>query len=424
MTVLGLRMSMGLHRGWHRLLNEDYLGCYYPSDYQVLRERGVLFALADGVSTLENGAEASEYAVRHLLEQYYTQSSFRSVTSGLEAAMHQVNTDFRKFYPDSGTTLVGVVVQDQQLTVAHVGDSRAYWRDARDLQCLTRDHVLRVQRPDGRWVGKLTRSIGQAENMNVEISTRGVRTGDRIFLLSDGVTRYLDDLTLRRMTEGSIEESVCAMVGASLEGGGVDNIGVLVVDVGKSIGDQEALDAHRERLRRDGAFSIIPDQELEDCEESYRHTVPTAAEIAAAVHPLASRNWPVLLLLLTGLVGFAFTIMASTMILTGDTRVANPVLATEEFVEVRTSEPELIENTTEASRPEIGLDVRFSAAATAVASMNTTEEAFAIVPDSTYRIAAEAEDSSGTIWYQLLDVEANRYGWIQRDELPEYTILD
>ncbi len=416
MTVLGVRMSMGLHRGWHRLVNEDYVGCYYPADYDILRERGALFALADGVSTLDTGAEASEYAVRHLLEQYYTQPPTKTVSAGLEAAMQQVNADFRKYYPESGTTLVAAVIHQEQLIVGHVGDSRAYWRDANDLQCLTRDHVVRVQRPDGRWVGKLTRSVGQAENMNMEITTRSIRSGDRIFLLSDGVTRYLDDFALRRMTEGTLQESVCALVGASLEGGGVDNIGVLVLDVGKPLPDQSALEHHRERLREDGAFSIVPDSELEDCEETYRHTVPTAAEIAAALHPLASRNWPVFLLLMTGLVGLVFTVMASSMILTGDTRVHSPLLPTQSFAQTGATQ--------EVDEELIGRQVQFTGEAQTLDAMDTEMQAFAIVPGSAYRIAGRAQDSNGVVWFQLLDIGANRYGWIQRDELPDFTVLD
>jgi hypothetical protein len=251
--------------------------------------------------------------------------------------------------------------------------------------------------------------------MNVEITTRSIRSGDRIFLLSDGITRYLDDFALRQMTEGSMEGSMCALVGASLEAGGVDNLGVLLVDVGKPLSDQSALEQHRERLRAQGAFAIVPDDQLTDCEETYRHTIPTAAEVAAALHPLASRNWPVMLLLLTGLVGLVFTVMASTMILTGETRVANPLLPTDAFIEVDTVIDE---------ERLIGLQVQFTAAAQTVDSMDTDVAAFAIMPGSSYRIAAQAQDSSGIVWYQLLDIEANRYGWIQRDELPDYTILD
>ncbi len=413
MTVLGLRMSMGLHRGWHRLTNEDYVGCYYPAAYDVLAERGVLFALADGVSTLENGAEASEYVIRHLLEQYYTQPPMRTIAAALEAAMKQVNADFRKYYPDSGSTLVAAVVHQQQVIVGHVGDSRAYWRNAHDVKCLTRDHVLRVQRPDGRWVGKLTRSIGQAEHLNVEITTQNLRSGDRVVLLSDGITRYLDDLAIMRMTEGTIEESLCALVGASLEGGGTDNIGALIVDVGNPLADQNELEQHREKLRKDGAFAIVPDMTLEECEETYRHTVPTRAEISAALHPLASRNWPVILLLMNGVLGLIFTVMAASMILLGGTRVESPVLIPED-VPANILLDEDIE----------GRYLQFSTAATTHEMMNADVQAFTIEPGTRYLVDSLETDENGIVWLGLLEPGSNRYGWIQRDELPDFEPLD
>lgn len=420
MTVLDVRMSMGLHRGWHRLVNEDYVGCYYPAEYDVLRERGVLFALADGVSTLAAGAEASQYAVRHLLEVYYTQSPARSVAASLEAAMQQVNQDFRRYYPDSGTTLVAAVVHQQQLVVGHVGDSRAYWRDEADMQCLTRDHVVRVQRQDGRWVGKLTRSLGQTENMNIDIVSRGIRTGDRIVLLSDGITRYLGDFAMRRMTEGSMEESVCALVGASLESGGIDNIGVVVIDVGRPLNDQTALARHRDKLRADGAFTITADAELEDCEESYRHTVPTAAQVAAALHPLASRNWPMLLLFLTGLVGLIFIIMASSMILLGGARVQIPPAGSSAETETY---GELVAPLQARDFP-IGEEIEFSASAQVMEQMESDRAAFEIVPGSRYRVIGSQQDASGIDWLHLYDVDANRDGWIQHHELPETPVPD
>lgn len=409
MTVLGLRMSMGLHRGWHRLTNEDYVGCYYPAAYEVMAERGALFALADGVSTLKDGAEASEYVVRHLLEQYYTQPAMRTVAAALETAIKQVNADFRKYYPESGSTLVAAVVHQQQLITAHVGDSRAYWRNKHEMKCLTRDHVLRVQRPDGRWVGKLTRSVGQSEHLNVEINVQTVRNGDRIVLLSDGITRYLDDIALQRMTEGTIEEGLCALVGASLEGGGVDNIGAVLVEVGDMLTDQQALEHHREKLRDDGAFAIVPDNALQECEDTYRHTVPTRAEISAALHPLASRNWPVVLLLMNGAIGLVFTVMAASMILFGGTQVTTPLLTPEDVMRVEEME---------------GRYLQFMETAPTYEIMNADVQAFTIEPGARYLIDSLETDENGIVWLVLQEPDSNRYGWIQRDELPDYEPLD
>jgi protein phosphatase len=121
-----LQVALGVHRGRRRKSNEDAVGYEYPADFNVLTQRGVLIALADGVGGLDDGEQASETAIARLIDYYYAQPSGKGVEQCLVDAVKAVNAELYRLYRTSATTIVAAVIHQTQVIVAHAGDSRAY----------------------------------------------------------------------------------------------------------------------------------------------------------------------------------------------------------------------------------------------------------------------------------------------------------
>ena len=144
-----------------------------------------------------------------------------------------------------GTTLVVAWFYDNQLTVAHIGDSRLYRVRGNRLDRLTRDHSLLQEQLDSGIISAaearysssknlVTRALGVDLAVEPEIRDFPVEPGDVYLLCSDGLTDMVDDLeiglTLRELREnpaGAADE----LVQMANDGGGRDNVSVVVVNV-------------------------------------------------------------------------------------------------------------------------------------------------------------------------------------------------
>lgn len=254
-----LYFAMGVHPGMMRDANEDSVAFEYPQDYTVLRQRGAIFALADGVATVADGAAASAYAVQRLITLYYLEPRGKSLQQSLVDSIKQVNAEMLRNTNMGASTIVAAVFHQQEMIVAHTGDSRAYWRDARNIQALTQDHVREDLLPNGRTKRRVTRVLGHQTSLHVDVMQRSIRPQDKIVLLSDGVTRYVDDFVLRELTEGSPAESVRSIVYESNAQGGIDNISAIVIEVGEETANQDDLTAHQQHLQRESVLVDVSD---------------------------------------------------------------------------------------------------------------------------------------------------------------------
>ena len=131
--------------------NEDCLGISVPDD-PALTMKGVVAVIADGVSSAEAGKEASETCVKNFLSDYYsTPDSWTVKTSA-----HKILTAINSWLYSKGqqhdessqgmlTTFSALVLKSTTGHIFHVGDSRVYRLQDKNLECLTTDHR--------RWVG-------------------------------------------------------------------------------------------------------------------------------------------------------------------------------------------------------------------------------------------------------------------------------
>jgi serine/threonine protein phosphatase PrpC len=217
-----------------REVNEDFAGAVHapPGD----ESRGLIAAIADGVSAGGRGLEASQTTVMGLLADYFATPATWEPTAALDrlvAAQNAWLADHNRRRQGGATaltTLTALVLHGQSYTLAHVGDTRA-WRVRNGGEAalpLTQDHAF--AHPDLR--SRLTRAIGLDDQVRVDYAQGDVRVGDCFVLTSDGVHGVLKPQRLAALAlGGSAREAGEALVQAALEAGTRDNATALVIRV-------------------------------------------------------------------------------------------------------------------------------------------------------------------------------------------------
>jgi serine/threonine protein phosphatase PrpC len=213
-----------------------------------------VFVIADGMGGHEHGEVASRVALRtmagYLIRKLYMpffslhpEPQSESLQEVMQSGVQEAQQAVLRQVHGGGTTLTAAFVLGEQVTVAHVGDSRAYFMypDGR-IQPVTRDHSLvkRLQE-----LGQITekeaavhpqrnvlyRAIGQDEPFEPDISTFLFPRQGYLLLCSDGLWGVIPDVELFRIVNSSPSPAIACqrLVEAANEAGGPDNISVIVV---------------------------------------------------------------------------------------------------------------------------------------------------------------------------------------------------
>jgi serine/threonine protein phosphatase PrpC len=238
--VTTLRAGSATHVGQVRSNNQDSA---------LVIETNDLYGVADGMGGHQGGEVASAMAVA-LAEQH---SGERTLDALKQAARVANRAIFEKAGSDPdlhgmGTTLVAVQLVDgpegDEIAWINVGDSRVYLLRDDELRQLSHDHSLvedlvrdgRITRDEARVHPQrniLTRALGIDLDVNVDGASLLPLAGDRYLLCSDGLFNEvsLDQMSsvLRRLVDPN--EAAAELVRLANEGGGRDNITVVVVDV-------------------------------------------------------------------------------------------------------------------------------------------------------------------------------------------------
>src|SRR4051794_38605514 len=224
----GLGQTAGItDPGRRRRRNEDAYVCEPP-----------LFAVADGMG----GAQAGEIASR------LGATALRGGPAG--DVVELIQEANRKIYERShedetvsgmGTTMTVALVEDGQVRIGHVGDSRAYLIRDGKLEQLTEDHSLVAElvrsgklSPEEAEVhpqrSVITRALGTDPDVDVDTFSVPAHPGDVFMLCSDGLTSMVSDdeiLALVETHRSDLEKAAKALVDAANRGGGEDNITIV-----------------------------------------------------------------------------------------------------------------------------------------------------------------------------------------------------
>jgi serine/threonine protein phosphatase PrpC len=235
-----LRWGGATHVGRVRTLNEDHY---------VARPDEGLWVVADGMGGHNGGEIASELAST-TVGQAFVQHSI----DGLIEAVEKANSAVRRAGADDpelsgmGTTVVALAVVDHEgsevLAIANVGDSRCYrWADG-ELDQVTTDHSLVAEMvregslsPEEAAVHPqrniVTRVLGVNDEVPVDVFAVDPYPGDRYLLCSDGLFNEVPERTIAGVLRSidNPREVADELVHLAIDGGGRDNITVVVVDV-------------------------------------------------------------------------------------------------------------------------------------------------------------------------------------------------
>lgn len=145
-------------------------------------------------------------------------------------------------YNGMGTTLVAAAFHGQKLTIAHVGDSRAYRFRRGELMQITRDHSLLQEQIDAGLISAewahhahnknfVTRAVGVASAMEVETHDHAVEAGDIYLLCSDGLSDMLSSQEISSMLmaqHANLDVTCDTLIQAANDNGGYDNVSVVL----------------------------------------------------------------------------------------------------------------------------------------------------------------------------------------------------
>ncbi len=139
-----------------------------------------------------------------------------------------------------GTTAVVALFFAPQLYLANVGDSRAYLiRDGKISQ-ITEDHSLVSEQVKAGMISQkdargsrlkniITRSVGYQEEVDIDLVSQELKTGDKVLLCSDGLSNMVEDKEILEMVDKSdIKEACEQLINRANLGGGDDNITVVL----------------------------------------------------------------------------------------------------------------------------------------------------------------------------------------------------
>jgi PPM family protein phosphatase len=224
----------GTDTGRQRRANEDSLLASSP-----------LFVVADGMGGARAGEVASRIAVEFFKQGLGDTAKPEVALSALAVEANSRIHELSHSNADQagmGTTLTAVYVGEQEVAIAHVGDSRAYCFRDKELLRLTDDHSLvdelvrqgrltpeeAVEHPQR---SVITRALGP--EVAVEIDTRSfrARSGDVYLLCSDGLTTMVPEQELAAVLDAHprLSDAGEALIAAANEAGGRDNITVLLL---------------------------------------------------------------------------------------------------------------------------------------------------------------------------------------------------
>ena len=227
----GARSDVGLVRGH----NEDSFLVRAP-----------LFAVCDGMGGHAAGEVASRIAVETIAERAPEHADEILLGAAVEAANEAVleGSLSGKGKPGMGCTATCVYVENNLMSVAHVGDSRVYLLHGGILVRITHDHSYVEELVDAGEITAdearvhpsrsiITRALGSDPDMYADHFTLDVSTGDRIIICSDGLSSMVPDKQIEELAVSSVTPQAAAdtLVSAALTAGGHDNVTVLVVDV-------------------------------------------------------------------------------------------------------------------------------------------------------------------------------------------------
>jgi serine/threonine protein phosphatase PrpC len=208
-------------------------------DSYCIREADGLWAVADGMGGHEGGEWASARLVEELGKVEVPEDldeAGERIAGAIRAANAAILAEAAGRGRQMGSTIVALIVRDQNYLILWVGDSRAYLLREGRFTRLSRDHtqvqemvdrgLMRAEEAAGHPMGHiLSRAVGVRDAIQLDRIQGEVRPGDVFLLCSDGLHSYVGEAEIKHLLgRGSPERALDALVALTLAAGAPDNV--------------------------------------------------------------------------------------------------------------------------------------------------------------------------------------------------------
>jgi serine/threonine protein phosphatase PrpC/rubrerythrin len=245
--------------------NEDSLFAMQGArTYNSLPQQFGLFVVADGMGGHASGQDASRLAIQTIINyvlprissdnQVDDQAFLNLLLEGVQQAnqaVHQRNLEERA---DMGTTMTAALIVGSVAYIANVGDSRTYlYREPEGLTKITQDHSVvaslveaGIIKPDDIYThpkrNQIYRSLGEKPSVDVDLFRVPLQPADKLLLCSDGLWDMVRDPEIQRLMSTPTpdpSQTGRELIQAALNGGGEDNVSVIVVSISEAPSDSQ-----------------------------------------------------------------------------------------------------------------------------------------------------------------------------------------
>lgn len=232
------------HVGLVRSENQDAYGSFPANNPESASER--LFIVADGMGGHLGGKEASRIALLEVPKVFFNNKK-ATVEERLREAFSQANNciydkaQTGNGFDRMGTTCTALALTNGQISIAHVGDTRAYLIEKNKIDQLTDDHTLvEEMRREGVLTeaearvhprrNTLTRAMGVEPNLEIDVYDIGeIKPDQRFLLCSDGLSEVSSEEFQRIVMHMAPQEATDKLVAIANERGGHDNATALIL---------------------------------------------------------------------------------------------------------------------------------------------------------------------------------------------------
>ena len=219
-------------------VNQDFLGCVIPKE-PMLSSKGIVLAMADGISSSNVSQIASETTISSFLEDYYCTSDSWSVKNSAQKVIKSINSWLYaqtrnspyRFDKDKGyvCTFSALILKSNTAHLFHSGDTRIYRLCAQQLEQLTEDH-RRVVSAD---VSYLTRALGIDQTFEIDYQNQLLEHGDIYIIATDGVYEFLNNAQIAHTISNAdtLNNAADAIIKQALTLGSDDNLSIQIVRI-------------------------------------------------------------------------------------------------------------------------------------------------------------------------------------------------
>jgi len=188
--------------------NQDFYGVIIPQE-PLISNKGIVSAIADGVSSSTEGKLAAESCVKGFLSDYLStpetwtvKTSAHKVLTALNSWLYSKGRTGEESTPGMVTTFSALIFKSTKAHIFHIGDSRIYRLQENNLECLTHDHRI--------WLDKdknyLSRAMGIDIHLDIDYRNLSAEAGDLFVMTTDGVHDFISDKQLTEILLDNVSD--------------------------------------------------------------------------------------------------------------------------------------------------------------------------------------------------------------------------